>query len=113
MRTRIFKFSSCVCSALVLHAQNASIDPVRPSANVLIRPYLAPTVPPIRLADSPRLAELMRGGTLYLTVQDAIALALENNIDIEVARYGPILSAWNLERSEAGGALPGVPSGAS
>jgi len=50
---------------------------------------------------------------LYLTVQDAIALALENNLDIEVARYDPILSQWQLERSEAGGALPGVPGGAS
>ena len=113
MRIRHFKLLSCLCSALVLRGQNAAIDPARPSANVLIRPYLAPTVPPIRLADSSRLAALMRGGTLYLTVQDAIALALENNIDIEVARYGPILATWNLERSEAGGALPGVPSGAS
>lgn len=50
---------------------------------------------------------------LYLTVQDAIALALENNIDLEVARYNPILSEWQLERSQAGGALPGVPSSAS
>ena len=39
-------------------------------------------------------------------------LALENNIDIEVARYGPITSSWRLERAQAGGALPGVPSGA-
>ncbi|MBV8846578.1 MAG: TolC family protein [Bryobacterales bacterium] len=82
-------------------------------APFIIRPYLATDVPPVRLADSPRLAALMRGGALYLTVQDAIALALENNIDIEVARYNPIISAWNLKRSEAGGALPGVPSGAS
>ena len=50
---------------------------------------------------------------LYLTVQDAIALALENNLDIEVARYNPILAEWQLERSRAGGALPGVPSGAA
>ena len=37
------------------------------------------------LANSPRLSELVRAGMLYLTAQDAIALALENNIDIEVA----------------------------
>ena len=65
------------------------------------------------LANSPRLNELVRAGTLYLTVQDAIALALENNIDIEVARYNPLLMDWNLTRSKAGGALPGVPSNAS
>ena len=50
---------------------------------------------------------------LYLTAQDAIALVLENNIDLEVSRYNPFISEWNLERAEAGGALPGVPSGAS
>jgi outer membrane protein len=90
-----------------------SIEPVRPQAPVILRPYLPVTAPPVRLANSPRLQELVRAGTLYLTAQDAIALALENNIDIEVSRYNPFISAWQLERAEAGGALPGVPGGAS
>ncbi|HEV2688406.1 MAG TPA: hypothetical protein VGV35_07620, partial [Bryobacteraceae bacterium] len=94
-------------------AQAVSIEPVRPQAPLLWRPYLPATVPPIRLANSTRLHDLIKAGTLYLTAQDAIALALENNIDIEVARYNPILATWQLERAEAGGALPGVPSGAS
>jgi outer membrane protein len=94
-------------------AQQPSIVPVRPSALVAARPYLAPYVPPIRLSSSGRLGNLVRAGMLYLTVQDAIALALENNIDLEVARYNPILSEWQLERSQAGGALPGVPSSAA
>jgi outer membrane protein len=102
-----------VCSVGLLAAQQPTIDPVRPSAPVAVRPYLAPYVPPIRLVNSGRLANLVRAGMLYLTVQDAIALALENNIDIEVARYNPILAEWQLERSQAGGALPGVPSGAA
>jgi outer membrane protein TolC len=50
---------------------------------------------------------------LYLSAQDAIALALENNIDLEIARYAPISAAWRVTRAEAGGALPGVPSAAS
>jgi outer membrane protein TolC len=50
---------------------------------------------------------------MYLTVQDAIALALENNIDLESARYNPLMNEWSLQRLQAGGALPGVPSGAS
>src|ERR1700689_379384 len=94
-------------------AQEPTIDPVRPSALVAVRPYLAGYVPPIRLANSGRLGNLVRAGMLYLTVQDAIALALENNIDMEVARYNPILADWQLERSQAGGALPGVPSSAA
>jgi outer membrane protein TolC len=89
------------------------VEPVRPTAFIAIRPYEAPLVPPVRLENSGRLGSLVRAGILYLTVQDAIALALENNIDIEVARYNPILSEWQLERSRAGGALPGVPSGAA
>jgi outer membrane protein len=89
------------------------IAPVRPQAPIIVRPYQPVTVSPIRLANSVRLNELVRAGMLYLTAQDAIALALENNIDIEVSRYNPFISEWNLERSEAGGALPGVPSGAS
>jgi outer membrane protein len=93
--------------------QQLNIVPLRPSAPLIVRPYQAVTVPPVRVANSPRLAELIRGGTLYLTAQDAIALALENNIDLEVARYNPIMASWRVQRAEAGGALPGVPSAAA
>ncbi|HTR36584.1 MAG TPA: TolC family protein [Bryobacteraceae bacterium] len=89
------------------------IGPVRPQAPVMVRPYLPVTVPSVRLENSSRLQQLIRAGMLYLTAQDAIALVLENNIDLEVSRYNPFISEWNLERAEAGGALPGVPSGAS
>lgn len=99
------------CCISLLCAQENSIVPVRPHAPIVVRPYMPADVPPIRLANSPRLRDLVRGGVLYLTAQDAIALALENNIDIEVARYNPLIAAWNLERFQAGGALPGVPSG--
>ena len=100
-----------LCLATLTWAQD--IQPMRPQAPIIVRPYRPVTVPPIRLANSERLGELVRAGMLYLTAQDAIALALENNIDIEVSRYNPLISEWNLERAEAGGALPGVPSGAS
>ena len=89
------------------------IEPIRPSAPILWRPYEAVKVPPARLNNSGRIEVLIRAGKLYLTVHDAIALALENNIDIENARYNIPLMAWNLERSRAGGTLPGVPSGSS
>ncbi len=100
----------CGTLAFAQTAQNEMIAPVKSQKLVIIRPFLAPAVPPVPLGNSQRLASLIRGGKLYLTVQDAIALALENNIDIEVARYTPILDQWNLERARAGGALPGVPN---
>lgn len=104
---------AALLAAMQLSAQQvAAIAPVPPQGNSLLRPYLAPEAPPIRAANSPRLATLLRGGNLYLTAHDAIALALENNIDLEIARYSPILADWRVTRALAGGALPGVPSGA-
>jgi outer membrane protein TolC len=79
----------------------------------MLRWYQAPVVPPVRTRNSLRIHDLIRAGKLYLTVQDAIALALENNIDLESARYNPLMDEWNLELFSAGGALPGVPSGSS
>src|SRR5579875_1273805 len=103
-----------VCFALatpVTWAQQQAIAPERPTSSIFIRPYEAPTIPPVRLTNSLRLHDLVRAGKLYLTARDAIALALENNIDVESARYTPILDEWNLERAQAGGPLPGLPTG--
>lgn len=113
LRRRIASSLCYACCISLTWAQQSAILPRRPSAPIIVRPYLAPEVPPVRLGNSGRFRDLIRGGVLYLTAQDAIALALENNVDIEVARYNPIISAWNLERFQAGGSLPGVPSGAS
>lgn len=101
------------CFAQLVCAQQAVIAPVRPVGPLYKRPYMQATVPGIRLGNSARLQGLIRAGKLYLSPHDAIALALENNIDIEVARYQPLMLEWQLERSQAGGALAGVPSGSS
>lgn len=89
--------------------ENQAIAPIRPRTPIL-RTYEGVLVPGVRLRNSGRFAPLIHAGKLYLTAQDAIALALENDIDIEVSRYAPITDEWNLERAEAGGALPGVPT---
>jgi outer membrane protein len=107
------------CTVSTVPAQQPSIDSKRqaqeekPKGNIFIRPYEGANIPPIRLNNSNRLRSLIRGGKLYLTVQDAIALALENNIDIEFDRYNALIDQWQIIRAEAGGALPGVPSGSS
>ncbi len=102
-------------AAAMLHGQQqvSGIAPIKPTGSLFRRPYVPVDTPVIRMSNSQRLAGLIRAGQLHLTVQDAILLALENNIDVEIARYGPIVSGWRLERAEAGGALPGVPSAAS
>ncbi|HZS54481.1 MAG TPA: TolC family protein [Bryobacteraceae bacterium] len=104
---------ACACAAPAWPQAAQPIAPVRPQTTVILRPYEAPSIPAVRPSNTLRVRDLIRGGKLYLTAQDAIALALENNIDLESARYNPLIDEWNLERLQAGGALPGVPSGAS
>lgn len=102
-----------ICTAPLGWPQNSFIDAQRPSGSIFVRPYRAPAIPPIRVRNSSRIQDLIRGGKLYLTAQDAIALALENDIDIESARYQPLIDEWNVELYQAGGSLPGVPTGTS
>ncbi|MFN7938873.1 MAG: TolC family protein [Bryobacteraceae bacterium] len=72
--------------------------------------YKPQSVDPISLRNSGRLDSLVRAGRLYLSLQDAISLALENNLDIEVQRYGPRLADTELMRAEAGGFIRGIPT---
>jgi outer membrane protein len=103
------------CSSLLSQVSAQGLPQLveRPHAPILWRPYLGAAVPPVNLKNSNRLYDLIRGGKFYLTVQDAIAVAIENNLDLEVNRYGPINAEWNLERAHAGGSLPGVTGGNS
>jgi outer membrane protein len=72
--------------------------------------YRPHPVPEITWQDSPRIEQLLREGRIYLSLRDAIALALENNLDLEVARVGPRLSDANLRRANAGQLLRNVSS---
>src|SRR5580700_4753224 len=94
------------CILVPLQAQEPFVQ--RPQAPVLWRPYKQPSLPPVLLTNSDRLHSLIRAGRLYLTLQDAIALAIENNLDLQVDRFGPLSADWNLERQRAGGPLKGV-----
>src|ERR1041385_3417893 len=84
-----------------------------PFVGSLARPFHIErrVVSPANLSNSPRLESLVRAGNLYLSAQDVVALALENNIDIAIQRYGPLLAREGLRRAEGGGFLRtvGVP----
>ena len=101
----------------VLLAQSAfaqpeiSVIPATGGLGWLTHPYQARSVPPIRLSNSPRLNDLIRAGNLYLSAQDVVALAIENNVDVEVQRYGPLLNQEVLRRAQGGGALRSVGAG--
>ncbi|MGB6945880.1 MAG: TolC family protein [Bryobacteraceae bacterium] len=90
-------------------AENAvRIDPAQGPLLRLTRPFRARPVPPANLTNTLRLESLMHAGNLYLSAQDVVALAVENNLDIEVQRYGPLLAQEVLRRARAGGALRSV-----
>lgn len=73
--------------------------------------YQTQAVSPVNESNTARLDSLLRGGNLYLSLEDAIALAIENNIDVEVQRYGPLITDANLQRAKAGGILrTGLPT---
>ena len=69
----------------------------------ILAPYERSYVEPGVLANSPRLEQLIHNGKLELSLQDAIALALENSMDIVVQRYLPWMSEVSLLKSRAGG----------
>jgi outer membrane protein TolC len=73
-----------------------------------LAPYMASTVPPINLTNSSRLQNLERDGKLYISLRDAIALALENNLDIAYFRYNFPTAEADLLRTKAGGSVGGV-----
>jgi outer membrane protein TolC len=71
-------------------------------------PYRAKEVAPINVSNTNRLEQLLRAGNLYLSLQDTIALALENNLDIAIQRYNPMIAEANLLQAMAGGFARGV-----
>jgi outer membrane protein TolC len=73
--------------------------------------YRGLTVPQPDLSNSPRLNTLIKDGKLYLSLQDAIYLALENNLDLAIARYNMPIADTDILRTKAGGQTRGVNTG--
>jgi outer membrane protein len=87
--------------------------PLRSAPNGLdpkhfIGPYHAPTVPPLFPGNGDRLKALVRDGKLFLNQRDAILLAIENNLDVEIERYNLVLSDTDRRRAAGGGTLRGI-----
>jgi len=71
------------------------------------KPYQMPFIPEKKMSNSERLHSLLSDGKLHLSLQDVIELALENNLDIAVARYTIAYSRTDLVRTQGGGAPRG------
>ena len=73
--------------------------------------YAPSSVPEPDLHNSTRLQSLIRDGKLYISLQDAIALALENSLDLAIARYNLPIADTDIQRTKAGGSFRGVNTG--
>src|SRR5207253_941992 len=63
---------------------------------------------PLNFHNSPRVHELIRAGGFYLSVRDALALAIENNLDVELQRYTLPIAATDVLRAKGGGIVRGL-----
>jgi outer membrane protein TolC len=68
----------------------------------LIAPYRPQVIPAPNLANTPRIDQLMRDGRIMLSMDDAVALALENNLDIGIARYNLNIADTDILRAKSG-----------
>ena len=82
-----------------------------PHSNNPFHAYMSTLVPQPNLANSPRIDALIINGVLELSLKDAISLALENNLDIAIARYNLPIAAADVLRTQAGGFFRGVNTG--
>ncbi|MBT9330743.1 TolC family protein [Paracidobacterium acidisoli] len=76
-----------------------------------LRPYEAVTVPPPNLLNSLHLNDLVKDGKIYLSLGDAVLLALQNNYDIAIQRVNLNIADTDLLRARAGSSLLGVSAG--
>jgi outer membrane protein len=77
----------------------------------LINPYKPIRIEEPVLTNSPRADQLVHDGKLEISLQDAVELALENNLDIAVQRYNPWFADAGILKANAGGSGGGVPGG--
>jgi outer membrane protein TolC len=73
--------------------------------------YRPRSVPEPQLTNSPRLDQLIHDGKLYISLKDAIALAIENNLDVAIARYNLPIADSDILRTKAGASFRGVNTG--
>jgi len=105
---------SCVVLLFGLQAfaQN-SVDYSKPRSHfpTLVGPYIAHQVPQPNFGNAPRVETLLKDGKLRLSLSDAVALALENNLDLAIARFNLSIADTDMMRAKSGQSVRGVATG--
>ncbi len=97
-----------------LNLRSSARDFTKPAGRLLGNPinmYRPTTIAKASFANSVRLTDLVKDGKIYLSLSDAIALALENNYDIAIARYDLDIADTDILRTRTGAGPLGAPSG--
>ena len=96
-----------------LFLRDTPVDYTQPKSHFWnpIAPYTATDVPQATTQNTPRLDSLLRDGKIYLSLSDAVTLALENNYDIAIARINLDIADTDILRTKAGGTIRGVSTG--
>jgi outer membrane protein TolC len=95
----------------VAQTSHSSVSLEMPKSRNPLSAYSPAEVPHPSSTNSPLLGRLIRDGKLYLSLRDAIQLALENNLDIAIARYNLPIADTDVLRTKAGGVFRGVNTG--
>jgi outer membrane protein TolC len=103
--------SAPVASASAALAATTPFRLTLPRSHNPFSAYAPSSLPDPSLANSSRLDQCVRDGKLYLSLEDAIALALENNLDLAIARYNLPIAETEMLRTRAGGTTLGVNTG--
>jgi hypothetical protein len=95
-----------------LNGQTAAAVPFEmPKSSNPLSAFLPSKVSVPQLTNSPLITRLIRDGKLSLSLKDAIRLALEDNLDIAIARYNLPIADTDILRTQGGGAFRGVNTG--
>lgn len=107
--------ATCLVAATTVTASGQSLRPdykkPRPQFPTFVAPYIGREVPEPSFSNSPRIEQLLKDGKIMLSLSDAVALALENNLDLAIARYNLDIADTDILRTKAGSSARGVASG--
>lgn len=107
----IFTLSITFLVASGVWAQQQDYSKSAPIFPNVFAPYKSRPVPPPDLSNSPRIDQLVRDGKLMLSLDDSIALAVENNLDLVIARYNLPIADTDVLRTKSGASVRGVNTG--
>ena len=101
--------SAILAQPQAIHLQDYAKS--RPALPNILKPYEARELPMPNFANAPRMDSLIHDGKIYLSIDDAVALTLENNLDIEIARYNLNIADTDYLRAKSGASILGVNAG--